>query len=759
MEPGRFSNEPKAAVINSNHRGKLIVNGREFNSLQRMAKEFGISSKTVSYRLSKGWSPSAAVGVDPRPSHAGNTPGIRVKVQELEFSNLRQAAKHFGRSYTYAIGLLKKGRTFEQALGLIKRSDSFQSEFPELAKQWHPNKNAPLTPDQVIPHSGQKVWWLCSNGHEWKAVINSRGRGGHGCPYCAGQKPTADRNFGAKFPEMIKEWDFENNQNLRPEDCSPRSKNNVWWKCEKGHSWQATIGNRTRKWKSSCPFCLNRRLGEDNSLAQLRPDIAKEWHPSKNSPITPNDVLAGGTKKFWWLCKHGHEYQVSIGARVFNGTGCSKCCLQTSRIEIAIYAELVALFDQVHWREKISGYECDIYLKAYDIGVEIDGVYWHSRKPELEMKKSKVFEAAGLQLYRLREKGLLPLSPRDVIFKFSDPEFEVVCRLLGSIVAHANLEAEQQDRLRHYLDGPGLVNEGLYRKLVSQLPAPPPDQSLAAKRPDIAAEWAYDLNAPLSPEHFRSQSTKSVWWRCGAGHTWKTSLNHRVGQGTKCPECPRKYSIVVTAENNFAFFFPNLVREWNYERNGTTRPENIRPHSNHKYWWKCKKNHEWRSEPSSRAAGHGCPYCYGRFASKENNLAAKYPELLKDWDQEKNKGLDPSTFTPHVSKKVWWFCKTGHNWQATIYNRAKNKSGCPKCAQNARRRYSIVDIQKFALSRGGICLTEEYMSCRQQIKLTCNEGHTWRTRADSLIYTEKWCPECGIKLSQKNRLVKKTNHN
>ena len=50
-------------------------------------------------------------------------------------------------------------------------------------------------------------------------------------------------------------------------------------------------------------------------------------------------------------------------------------------MEIAVYSELNALFDDVMWRAKISGYECDVYLRNKGIGIEIDGVYWHSRKP------------------------------------------------------------------------------------------------------------------------------------------------------------------------------------------------------------------------------------------------------------------------------------------------------------------------------------------------------------------------------------------
>jgi hypothetical protein len=308
--------------------------------------------------------------------------------------------------------------------------------------------------------------------------------------------------------------------------------------------------------------------------------------------------------------------------------------------------------------------------------------------------------------------------------------------------------------LTDYIKGPGLINERLYRKLLANLPAPPPGQSFADKQPDIAAEWAYDLNAPLSPEHFRHKSCKKVWWRCSEGHTWKTTINIRTQQGTGCPACPRPF-IKVTDERNLAEIHPDVAKEWHPARNGDLRPADLRPKSNLKIWWQCTNGHEWLASVNSRAAGTGCPYCYGRYASKTNNLARKYPELLNEWDYEKNVGLNPSDFTPHVGKKVWWQCKKGHGWQATIYNRVNNKSGCPTCVQENNRRYSIKDLQAIADKRGGKCLSENFTSVRKRLKFCCSEGHVWETRADTILYTDKWCPVCGR--SRKNKNSTKTN--
>lgn len=721
---------------------KIIIQGREFFSIESAAKEFGLSRNTIDYRLTKGWSPEQAVGLEPRPSHAAATAGIMVKVQDHEFNSIREASKYFGRAYTHVIERLKDGRTIEQALGLVKRIDSLQTEYPEIAKQWHPTKNASLTADEVTPHSGQKVWWLCPHGHEWKAVINSRTRG-YGCPYCAGQKPTADRNFATEFPELVKEWNWEKNSEKKPEDFTPRSQSAVWWRCGKGHSWKATICNRTRDTKNLCPVCSNRILSEDNSLAQIRPDIAEAWHPHKNTPLTSNDVVAGGNKKVWWICKHGHEWQATIGSRVIRGTGCPKCCLQTSRIEIAVYTELDALFNDVDWREKISGYECDIYLRDNKIGVEIDGVFWHSRKPEQELAKSAAFEEKGIQLFRLREDGLPLLSERDISFKSSEDEFLVISRMVSSLLKHAGLSEQQSEKLRSYINGSGLINERLYRKLVANLPAPPPGQSFADKQPDIASEWAYDLNAPLSPEHFRHKANKKVWWRCSKGHTWKTTINIRTQQGTGCPICPRPF-VKVTDDKNLAVLNPDLAKEWHLEKNGDLSPEDVRPKSNLKIWWQCSKGHEWQATVASRALGTGCPYCYGRYATKINNLANKYPEIIEEWDYNKNIGLNPSELTPRSNKKVWWRCKNDHSWQAFISNRTGSiKAGCPICARNDRHKYSIETFRFYAKEHGGNCLSTNYVGLKTRLKFCCKEGHIWEARADDILYYNKWCPVCG----------------
>lgn len=58
---------------------------------------------------------------------------------------------------------------------------------PDLVKEWHPSANGILTPTKVKTAYAEKVWWICSKSHEWRATIKSR-LNGNGCARCETDK-------------------------------------------------------------------------------------------------------------------------------------------------------------------------------------------------------------------------------------------------------------------------------------------------------------------------------------------------------------------------------------------------------------------------------------------------------------------------------------------------------------------------------------------------------------------------------------------
>ena len=70
----------------------------------------------------------------------------------------------------------------------------------------------------------------------------------------------------------------------------------------------------------------------------------------------------------------------------------------------------------------------------------------------------------------------------------------------------------------------GLINNKDFRKILSHLPGPSPENSLLTKFPQISKEWNFDRNSPLLPIQFSPQSNKRMWWRCEKSHEWQALI-------------------------------------------------------------------------------------------------------------------------------------------------------------------------------------------------------------------------------------------
>ena len=88
---------------------------------------------------------------------------------------------------------------------------------------------------------------------------------GYGCPICNNKQLLIGYNdLKTLFPEVAKDWDFEENS-TKPEDHIAGSHVRVYWKCSNcGHKWITGIKNRTYS-ETKCPNCH----GKDNCSIKL----------------------------------------------------------------------------------------------------------------------------------------------------------------------------------------------------------------------------------------------------------------------------------------------------------------------------------------------------------------------------------------------------------------------------------------------------------------------------------------------------------
>lgn len=120
----------------------------------------------------------------------------------------------------------------------------------------------------------------------------------------------------SKNKQLSKDWNYNRNNGLTPDKIKPNSELLVWWICNNcSNEWQATIHERHR----GCKKCFKCK-----SISTNLPKIIKEWHPTKNGNLTPHDVTFASHKKYWWICKEGHEYRTSVHTKS-KGRGCPYC--------------------------------------------------------------------------------------------------------------------------------------------------------------------------------------------------------------------------------------------------------------------------------------------------------------------------------------------------------------------------------------------------------------------------------------------------
>lgn len=201
------------------------------------------------------------------------------------------------------------------------------SNIPHLMLEWDQSLNPGLDPSQIGYRSQIKINWRCTvkPNHIWSASMNRRTNSKTGCRFCGGFEADDENNLLVKFPEIAKEWDWELND-LKPEDYTPFSRKKVNWICSinKEHKWKQTISIRT-SCKGGCPFCCNRRANHTNCLATTHPELAKEFHPTKNGKKTVFNIPASHGYKVWWICEKGHEFFSKPYNRAIIGHDCPVC--------------------------------------------------------------------------------------------------------------------------------------------------------------------------------------------------------------------------------------------------------------------------------------------------------------------------------------------------------------------------------------------------------------------------------------------------
>ena len=214
-------------------------------------------------------------------------------------------------------------------------------------------------------------------------------------------------------------------------------------------------------------------------------------------------------------------------------------------------------------------------------------------------------------------------------------------------------------------------------------------------------------------------------------------------------------------ENSLKDKFPNLAKEWDYDKNGDLKPENISYGSAQKIWWICPLGHEYEARPNDRTSRNSnCPYCANQKVLKGfNDLKTLNPKLAKEWDYKANGSLKPTQISANYTKKIHWKHKVEkngkifyHTWEAVPYSRNSSNKGCPICAGrevlegfNDLKSFSERLAKEWDYDKNEILPSEVTIHSNKKVHWICPKGHSYEARITDRVSGDN-CPECSKRL-------------
>ena len=476
--------------------------------------------------------------------------------------------------------------------------NDLQTRNPELAKELHPTLNGVLTADKIAPNSNKKIWWLCpSCGYEYQATPSHRNICKTGCPRCAKELQTSfpeyallyylgkheknikhsfnDLGFeldiympdlkiaveydGSHWHEKKVKQDLEKNRKCEElgiklyrlrANLESLNDSSIYIKCSKNSKSLNNaieilikdifnIEEEIDVDKNRCEIEKDRIFRrKENSLAVVRPDLAAEWHPTKNGLLRPDQIHAQSNKMVWWLKEYYDEeknetFYFEWQCKVNNRYHGDCCGFLTGKRVLLGYNDLASNYPDLakQWSPKNK-------LKPTQVSCHSQKkILWVIEYFDPILNKTFNLEWVSSVSDRVNGNGCPYLSGKKLLVGFND---------------------------------------------------------LGTRYPEIAKEWNYKKNNGLTPQDFMSASSKKVYWihhhkdlitEEEFDFEWIDSIAHRTIDKRGCPILSGHQ--IHVGYNDLASRFPKLAKQLDPNKNHGIEATNILQSTAKKLYWKC----------------------------------------------------------------------------------------------------------------------------------------------------------------------------
>jgi hypothetical protein len=537
------------------------------------------------------------------------------------------------------------------------------------------------------------------------------------------------------------------------------------WQCKEGHEWDATPNKiKQGQWCPYCARCVKLSIKEMQSMAKSRGGLC----------LSTN--YANAHTKLIWQCKEGHIWKATANG-IQQGQWCPKCSEGISeRICRKIFENI---FDEKfpkrrpEWLVTPQGIrmELDGYCKKLKIAFEYQGVQHYGYHPRFHVKRT--FDQQKSQNYLKRKKCednyvVLIEVPHTVDYekmpeyiirecKKRNIEIPEITKSLDYKLMNVYSPEKLKEMQEIAKEKGGLCLSKKYINSMTKLRLQCAEGHIWEAAPGSikSGHWCPKCcgHAKLTIEEMRNlaeqkggfclsekyiNSKTKLKWQCEKGHIWETTADC-IKQGQWCPYCSHHVRLSIDEMKKIA------------ENRGGICLSDVYISANTKLRWQCKEGHIWKATPGNIKSGQWCPKCGIKKRADKRRLTIE--EMQKTAEEREGKCLSEKYLNNNT--KLEWQCKEGHIWETRPSDIRQGK-WCPICGAKrtaeavAKLRLTIEEMQELAKSRGGICLSTEYINNNTNLKWKCKEGHTWEA-TPSNIKRSTWCPVCGAKKAAYSR--------
>ena len=624
---------------------------------------------------------------------------------------------------------------------------------PDIAKMWDVEKNGDDKPNMFSINSNRYFWWKCNLGHSFKSNVYCmvKSKKGLNCPYCRRQVVLPGFNdLATTNPALAKEWNYEKNGNITPSNILEGSPKKYWWKCKNGHEWEASLASRSG---NNCPYCAHQIVEKGvTDFESTHPELLYLWNYKKNK-VLPSEIFPNSNRKYWWICNKGHEWETSSNEIVI-GKRCPIC---------AGRKVLVGFNDLLHSNPEIAkswNYEKNKNLSPTSVTAHSQKKVWWVCEKGHEWQAIIYSRVSGRNCPICAKETMSSLPEKAILFYvrkyFADVKENVKYSWLGKrefdiFVPSLKLAVEYDGGKWHSDVENDLIKDKLAEDHKIVLIRVRDDECIpydSSSYKILAKSQHGNLDLLVEPIKELFSLINRLF-----------NLSIDLDIDTKRDSSLIMESLITFNKNkSLGIISPNLLKEWNYEKNGKTTPEMVTNGSQRKFWWKCDKGHEWLASVSSRTRTNssGCPYCSNHTVlTGYNDLLTKNPLLAKEFDLIKN-GVGPEQINYVSQKKYWWKCDKGHEWQVspTVRNAGHN---CPYCqgryawpGYNDLLTMCPAIAKEFDIQKNYPVTPDKVMySTHHKYWWKCNRGHSYKTVTYLRTVLKTTCPVCSGNKIQK----------